>query len=87
MDKYEGCNKGESAVTATQKPKRKRMGLRGFLIKLGISAFIVVLFLCVRYLPMSWLEPVRRVLHDIFCFDFFGRTSFGGMPILAFFGL
>ena len=53
MDKYEGCNKVESAVTATQKPKRKRMGLRGFLIKLGISEFIVVLFLCVRYLPMS----------------------------------
>lgn len=87
MDKYEGCNKVESAVSAAQKPKKKRMGWRAFCIKLGIAAFIVAVFLCVRYLPFSWLAPVRQVLHDIFCFDFFGRTSFGGVPILAYFGL
>ena len=77
MDKYNGCNKVQSEVSTPQKPKKKRMGWRGFLIRLAISVVVVAFFLCVRFIPLPAFESVRNVLHAIFCFDFFGRTSFG----------
>ena len=75
----------ESAVTTPEKPKAKReKRFRGFLIRLAIASVIVAFFLCVKYIPSEALDPVRAVLHRIFCFDFFGRTSFGGTPLFAF---
>ena len=78
-NKYSGCNIVESVVTRverkkTAKPKRPR-GM--FFARLFIAAGIVGAILALHYLPIAALSPVKSALHDVFCYDFFGRTEFG----------
>lgn len=79
MDKYSGCNIVESVVSNIEHPRKekKRNSHKAFFIRLilAIAAVGVILFL--HYVPIAAFEGVKAVLHDVFCYDLFGRTSFG----------
>lgn len=79
MDKYSGCNIVESVVTPAQKPKaeyrRKKSG--HFFARIVVAVCAVGVILALHYAPIPALSGVRSVLHDVFCYDIFGRTEFG----------
>ncbi|MCX4313404.1 MAG: hypothetical protein OSJ83_06030 [Clostridia bacterium] len=83
MDKYHGCNIVESTVKRVTPPSpvKREKPWRGILIKLALAACIILVICAVRYLPAEWLDPVREVLHSVFCYDAFGRKV--GLPTSA----
>lgn len=85
MDKYSGCNIVDSVVSSAPKSKKVRAGkpLTGFVIRVVIAAVAIGLMCAIKYAPVAWATSVKSVLHSVFCYDVFGRDSFGAMPIIA----
>ncbi len=84
-EKYKGCNVVGAVVTDARaaegkKPTRIK---KSFFIKLAIAAVIVGFICFVCFAPFDWLDPVHSALKSIFCYDFFGRESFGGTPLFS----
>lgn len=84
-EKYEGCNIVESVVTAAHITEHKDDTKRGdgkwksyFLMRLIISAVIIGVILVLHYFPsLPLASGVSGVLKKVFCYDVFGRGSFG----------
>lgn len=83
MDKYDGCNKVESVVSVTPKQRVKSGRKSFFLIKTAICAVVIGLICLFAFAPVPAFAPVKDVLRSVFCYDFFGRTEFGSMPIIS----
>lgn len=83
-DKYSGCNIVESVVTGEKKsaPRRKKRKevsrLRLFLLRFVIAAILVCVVVAIHYFSdFTVVDAVKTVLHDVFCYDVFGRNVFG----------
>ncbi|MCH5351538.1 MAG: hypothetical protein J1F39_06200 [Clostridiales bacterium] len=83
MDKYDGCNKVESVVTVARKTSVKKGGKGYFLIKTAICLGLIGLICLFSFAPVPAFAAVKDVLRSVFCYDFFGRTDFGSMPIIS----
>lgn len=86
MDKYSGCNIVESVITTPPKPSSKvkpRRALFGFAVRLAVATAAVAVLCAVKYVHIAPFSTVGEILRDIFCYDVFGRTGFGEMPIFA----
>lgn len=83
MDKYDGCNKVESVVSVSEKKGVRRGRKSYFLIKTAICLLLVGLICLFSFAPVPAFAPVKDVLRSVFCYDFFGRTDFGSMPIIS----
>lgn len=79
MDKYSGCNIVESVVTPVQKPRAERAKKQRthWFSRLALALCAVGMILVLHYVPIPALAGVKSVLHDVFCYDIFGRTEFG----------
>ncbi len=79
MDKYTGCNIVESAVTEIPRKKcaRSVKPRKTFWARLLCAAAAVGAIVALHYLPIAVLDPVKSALHDVFCYDVFGRSDFG----------
>ncbi len=79
MDKYSGCNKVESTVTAVERQKNERVKRSHgpFFARLGVAAIAVGFILAVHFLPFGIMKEVKGVMRDVFCYDVFGRNDFG----------
>lgn len=84
-DKYTGCNIVESVVTCTP-PKRvdsdkkvaENKPKSHIFARLIISAIIISFILVLHYVPsLPFASGVTDVLRKVFCYDVFGRASFG----------
>lgn len=75
MDKYSGCNIVESVVTPVKRDAPKKRASTYFIVRMVIAVVIVGFILAVHYLNLPWLEPVKKALHAVFCFDAFGREA------------
>ncbi|MDE7164113.1 MAG: hypothetical protein K2O04_01650 [Clostridiales bacterium] len=85
-EKYTGCNIVESVVssapsshTTSEGAARGRKG-RGtyFFVRLIISALIIGVILVLHYYPsLPFASGVTDVLRNVFCYDVFGRGTFG----------
>lgn len=82
MDKYSGCNVVESVVTPAPKAKVKRRG-SALAIKIVISCVVVGLLAFVAFAPIQGLQVVKDALKTVLCYDLFGRSDIGSLPILA----
>ena len=83
-EKYSGCNivesvvSGEVRTSSAQKKKSGASRFKLFLLRIAIAAVMVCGVLALHYLPAApALSRTRGVLHDVFCYDVFGRTVFG----------
>ena len=84
-NKYEGCNIVESVVTSARTTERRDEKKRKdgkvksyFLIRLIISAIIIGVILVLHYFPsLPLASGMSDVLKKVFCYDVFGRGSFG----------
>ncbi|MCM1368528.1 MAG: hypothetical protein NC184_06955 [Roseburia sp.] len=86
MDKYSGCNIVESVVTTPPKPPAKakpRRAFFGFAVRLAVAGVVIAALCAVKFVHVAPFSTVGEILRDIFCYDVFGRTGFGEMPILA----
>lgn len=85
MDKYSGCNIVESVVSNIERPRKekKHNSRNTFFIRLCLAIVAVGVILFIHYVPIAALEGVKAVLHDVFCYDLFGRTSFGTSVFLG----
>ena len=79
MDKYYGCNIVESVVTPAQKPKQtqRKDKPRRLFARIAVAVCAIGIILALHYAPIPALASVKNVLHDVFCYDIFGRTEFG----------
>lgn len=79
MDKYSGCNIVESVVTPAQKPRaeRKKKPHSHLFLRFALAVCAVGIILALHYAPIPALAGVKSVLHDVFCYDVFGRSEFG----------
>ncbi|MDE6293056.1 MAG: hypothetical protein K2L88_00340 [Clostridiales bacterium] len=83
-EKYTGCNIVESVVTTVPSPRPTGEGTPSepkdkgthFWVRLIISALIVGVILVLHYYPTLG-GGVTDVLHKVFCYDVFGRSTFG----------
>ncbi|MCH5155884.1 MAG: hypothetical protein J1F69_04685 [Clostridiales bacterium] len=84
-EKYSGCNIVESVVTAShlseqKKDKKRTQGgqKKHFFARLIISALFIGVILVLHYFPMlPFAGEMTDVLRKVFCYDVFGRQSFG----------
>lgn len=84
-DKYTGCNIVESVVTCTppkpidsEKKRTESKPKSHFFARLIISAIIISFILVLHYIPsLPFAGGVTDVLRKVFCYDVFGRASFG----------
>lgn len=83
MDKYSGCNKVESVVSAAPKANVKRLNGRATVIRVIVSCVIIGAILLVAFAPIDFLIPVRDALRSVFCYDMFGRSDIGSIPIIT----
>ena len=83
-EKYKGCNIVESVVTtptikqkAPSKPRDVKEKSHLF-VRLVISALIIGAILVIHYFPtLAFSGAVTEGLRKVFCYDVFGRTTFG----------
>lgn len=83
-EKYTGCNIVESVVSTvpsprptgrTQEPKEKGTH---FILRLVISALMIGVILVLHFYPsLPFASGVTDVLRKVFCYDVFGRGTFG----------
>lgn len=84
MDKYSGCNIVDTVVSeSTGAVKVKKRVGRGLVIKLVTAAVVIGFFALIRFAPGEVFSTMREALRCVFCYDFFGRTEFGGMPLFG----
>ena len=85
-EKYSGCNIVESVVTSVPSPRpseeRTTQRLKGkgthFLIRLIVSALVIGVILVLHFYPtLPFASGVTDVLRKVFCYDVFGRGTFG----------
>ncbi len=84
MDKYSGCNIVESVVknenAVGKKVRKKHIGL---IVRLIVAAAFIGLICFAAYAPLPFLSEVRAVLKSVFCYDVFGRESFGASAVFT----
>lgn len=82
MDKYSGCNVVESVVSPAPKAEvKKPKSTLG--IKIIISFAAVGLIALIAFAPIPGMEVVRSAVKTIMCYDLFGRSDIGSLPMLA----
>lgn len=86
MDKYSGCNVVDSVVTTPPKPSTRvkpRRFFMGFAARLAVAGAAIAAICAVKFINIASFSTVGDILRDVFCYDVFGRSGFGSMPIFA----
>ncbi len=81
-NKYTGCNIVESVVRRAQKPEVKKTPqhsvIKLFILRLVIAAVMIGFIAALHFFPnLAGFSSVKSALKNVFCYDVFGRISFG----------